>query len=236
MSTPNENNGFDYDVFISYTRKDNETAGAPEGGWISMLHRALEVRLNQLLGEDSRVWRDPRLSGNDVLRDELMSIVARTAVLVTILSPGYLRSHWCQDELSCFTEAANDSELPTGNKSRIFKVMKTPVALTKQPAPLQELLGYPFYSKDFEKQRVREFYPDWGPQAREEAAVRIDDLAHEIHRDLCRGPADRRQGRLHDPGAHRHRGPLRFLPGAPRQFSRPYPDRRRRGRRPGTWP
>ncbi len=174
------NNDLDYDVFISYARKDNETASGPEGGWISMLHRALEVRLNQLLTEDSRIWRDPRLRGNDVLQDELMATVARTAVLVTILSPRYLGSDWCSDELSTFTVAANDSGLAPGNKSRIFKVIKTPVALEEQPKPLQDLLGYPFYSEDPEKKRPREFYPDWGPQAREEAATRLDDLAHEI--------------------------------------------------------
>jgi len=185
MSTSSDGNGngFDYDVFISYARKDNETASAAEGGWISMLHRALEVRLNQLLSEDSRVWRDPRLSGNDVLQAELISTVARTAVLVAILSPRYLGSSWCRDELSTFTEAANDNSSARGSKSRIFKVIKTPVELDQQPKPLRELLGYPFFSEDPEKKRAREFYPDWGPQAREEAAARIDDLAHEI-RDL----------------------------------------------------
>ena len=177
------NNDFDYDVFISYAHKDNETASDPEGGWISMLHRALEVRLNQLLTEDSRIWRDPRLSGNDVLQDELMSIVAKTAVLVTILSPRYLGSQWCSDELSTFKLAAKDSGLAPGNKSRIFKVIKTPVAQDAQPQPLKDLLGYPFYTEDTEKKRYRELYPDWGPQAREEAATKLDDLAHEV-RDL----------------------------------------------------
>jgi hypothetical protein len=81
------------------------------------------------------------------------------------------------------TEAANDNSSARGSKSRIFKVIKTPVELDQQPRPLRELLGYPFFSEDPEKKRAREFYPDWGPQAREEAAARIDDLAHEI-RDL----------------------------------------------------
>jgi hypothetical protein len=30
-----------------------------------MLHRALKIRLAQLLGEDPAIWRDPKLQGND---------------------------------------------------------------------------------------------------------------------------------------------------------------------------
>ena len=46
------------DVFISYAHFDNEPMFEGQRGWVEVFHRALEVRLRQLLGEDPAVWRD----------------------------------------------------------------------------------------------------------------------------------------------------------------------------------
>ena len=42
-------------------------------GWITEFHRALEIRLSQLLGERPNIWRDSRLDGNHVFSDEIIS-------------------------------------------------------------------------------------------------------------------------------------------------------------------
>ncbi|MFP3941764.1 MAG: hypothetical protein ACLF0P_15825, partial [Thermoanaerobaculia bacterium] len=57
---------FEIDVFVSYAHIDDEVLGEGQTGWISSFHRALEIRLAQLLGQQPRVWRDPKLQGNDV--------------------------------------------------------------------------------------------------------------------------------------------------------------------------
>ena len=44
-----------------------------------------------------------------------------------------------------------------GEKSRIFKVMKTPVPEEQRPDPLKDLIGYEFYALEPSTGRVREF-------------------------------------------------------------------------------
>ena len=57
--------------------------------------------------------------------DQLM----HAAVLVSILSPRYLKSEWCNKELSTFYDHAQEcNDLYVDNKSRIFKVLKTSTA------------------------------------------------------------------------------------------------------------
>ena len=102
-------------------------------GWISNFHRALEIRLAQLMGRPPSLWRDPKLSGNDVFSDRLVQRLPKVALLVCVLSPRYVRSDWCMRELSEFVKAtAATGGLRIGDKARVFKVVKTPVPLGQQ--------------------------------------------------------------------------------------------------------
>src|SRR5580658_959958 len=57
---------FDADAFISYAHMDNVELIEGQKGWVANLHRALEVRVGQLLGKQPHIWRDPKLQGNDL--------------------------------------------------------------------------------------------------------------------------------------------------------------------------
>ena len=99
---------FDTEVFISYAHLDNQ--GARQGHeWISDFHRALAIRVGQLLGKEPAIWRDPKLHGNDVFADTLLEQLERVAVLVSIVSPRYLKSEWTRRELEEFCRAAHQS-------------------------------------------------------------------------------------------------------------------------------
>ena len=52
-----------------------------------------------------------------------------------------------------------------GDRSRIFKVVKTPVPLDKHPPELALMLGYEFFKTDPETGRVRELDNVFGAQA-----------------------------------------------------------------------
>ena len=58
---------FDKDIFISYAHIDDESLIADKKGWISEFHRALEIRLAQLMGSKPIIWRDPALQGKSHL-------------------------------------------------------------------------------------------------------------------------------------------------------------------------
>jgi TIR domain len=147
-----------HDVFISYAHIDNQTLSEGQEGWITTLHRALEIRLAQLLGEPPKIWRDRKLQGNDYFDDEICSNLSKAFVLVAVMSPRYVRSVWCNREIKEFLQgAARSSDVPIENKSRIFKVIKTPIPLEEHPVEVQGLLGYEFFHRDSETQRFIEF-------------------------------------------------------------------------------
>lgn len=172
---------FDCDVFISYAHLDNQTLSKERTGWIALLHKALEMRLGQLMGEEPCIWRDPKLQGNDLLDDEITDRLANAATMVSVLTPRYLKSESCRKEINAFISAAQKSQgLFLNNKSRIFKVVKTPTPLEEHPAELQPLLGYEFFEIDTEKQRPREFDPIYNPGIEPEYMAKMDDLAYDI--------------------------------------------------------
>jgi len=141
---------WDFDIFISYAHLDNRSLFQGQPGWITQFHNMLEIRLGQVLGKMPRIWRDDeRLQGNDLFDNEIAKQVQKAATIICILSPRYLLSEYCAKELQYFINAAERSgNLQIGNRSRVFKVVKTDIELTKQPPAIKDMLGYPFYRKE----------------------------------------------------------------------------------------
>ncbi len=172
---------FDNDLFVSYAHIDDQALSEGQKGWISSFHRALEIRLGQLLGKQPRIWRDPKLAGNDYFADKLEERLPRSAALVSVISPRYVRSDWCRRELEEFCKASEQTGgLRVADKARVFKVVKTPVPLEQHPAELQELLGYDFFTVEPDTGRQRELNDLAGPEAQRKYWARLDDLAHDI--------------------------------------------------------
>lgn len=173
---------FDNDIFISYAHLDNQPLMRDAEGWVSQFHRALEVRIDQLLGRKSTVWRDPKLQGNDYYEDTIVDTLPMAAVLVSVFTPRYVHSASCTTELGQFCETLkNNGGLRFHDKTRIFKVLKTPVPLDEQPEDIRDFLGYEFFKVDTVTGRVREFNQVFGHEAEREFWIRLDDLAQ----DLC---------------------------------------------------
>jgi hypothetical protein len=176
---------FEYDVFISFAHRDNATLSKEQEGWIAMLHRALELRLGELLGETPKIWRDPKLQGNDDFNQEIVSNLLSAAVLVSVLSPSFVKSDWCRKELQEFIRAAEkNSGVFIRNKSRVFKVIKTPIPLEQHPAEIKGLLGYEFFREDPHTHRPHEFVNGFGREVEPEYWTRMGDLAYDIRQLL----------------------------------------------------
>jgi hypothetical protein len=172
---------FDGDAFISYAHLDNQELVEGRKGWVANLHRALEIRVGQLLGKTPHIWRDPKLQGNDFFAETLIDRLKRVAVLIAVVSPRYIRSEWTRKELEEFWRAAEtQGGVRFADKARIFKVLKTPVPIASQLPELQQLLGYEFFRIDPETGKVRELDEVFGPDAQRDFWLKLDDLAHEI--------------------------------------------------------
>lgn len=176
---------YDTDVFISYAHIDNVPLKKDESGWITIFHRALESRLTQLMGEKPKIWRDPKLQGNDEFAEEIVSKLHKAKILLAIISPRYLKSQWCMKELQGFIKAAESSGgLHDDNKSRIFKIVKTYVPYEEHPDEIRGLLGFEFFHFDEldEKCRPYEFMPKEGSRYYNEFWEKLDDVAWELHK------------------------------------------------------
>lgn len=172
---------FGKDIFISYAHIDDEPLVEGERGWVSEFHRSLEIRLSQLLGYKPVIWRDIDLEGNHVFSDEILQQFPTIAVMVSVISPRYVKSEWCIREVSEFIKASEKNiGLNVRNRSRIFKAIKTPVSLSQHPSQIQGMLGYEFFRFDPDGKRVNEFSHIFGPEAQRAYWARLNDIAHDI--------------------------------------------------------
>jgi TIR domain len=96
---------FIHDVFISYAHLDNQELIEGKRGWVANFHRALEIRVAQYLGNKPDIWRDPKLHGSDAFAETVITKVHGSAVMISILSPRYVRSEWTRREVSEFVNA-----------------------------------------------------------------------------------------------------------------------------------
>ncbi len=178
-------NGDDhYDIFISYAHTDDEVLKGD--GWVTILHNALRIRAKHLYGKSVKIWRDDALQVNDDFGQEIEDILAKSHAFVSILTPSYINSDWCRKELKTFItkHAERGSSKNLGNKKRIFKVVKTPVDIDKQPPPFEEVLGIDFYRKGTEP--PEEFVPSYDcvGSKKDEGAHALNKLAYDIQKLL----------------------------------------------------
>jgi hypothetical protein len=195
---------FEEDIFINYDHDDNK-ALTDLRGWVDLMHESLETRLAMLVGEKPKIWRDNLMTGNQLLTDTIVVRLSKTAFLVSVLSPSYINSPWCKRELNEFyLRASLNGGIKLNNKSRIFKVVKTPIGdndpridpLEGSDLPpelralLQESLGYNFFELD-DKGRPIEFWPELGKEFRQKFLTRLEDLAQDIKEFIfkCQKPA-----------------------------------------------
>jgi hypothetical protein len=142
----------------------------------------LRKRLRQLLGEEVKIWRDPKLQGNDEFADTLFIRVSEAGVLLSVLSPRYIKSDWCLKELKHFCqEAERGVGLTVNNKSRVFKVVKTHIPRERHPPELSGSLGYEFYEYDEATGRAKEFRADLDDRRYWD---KFEDLAQDISQQL----------------------------------------------------
>ncbi len=171
---------FEHDLLISYAHIDNQALVEGENGWVARLHRLLEIRVGQLLGEAPKIWRDPKLQGNDYFAETILERLPRIAALVSVFSPRYVQSEWCTRELREFCRAAERvGGLRVGGKARVFKVVKTPLSLDRFPEEVQSMLGYEFYTYD-DTGRPRELAQVDAQGADRVFLAKLDDLAYDI--------------------------------------------------------
>ncbi len=148
--------GADIDVFVSYGHVDNAAEQ-----WVTKLHLRLKSEVEGILGESVNFWMDPQLNGGEILDTALKRRVSSSALFLPVLSPRYVRSSYCCQEVQWFFEAASQGgALCIGDQCRIVPVEKYPPP--ELPAPLAQLnlVSTRFHVKDIASQLVSTFPAD----------------------------------------------------------------------------
>jgi hypothetical protein len=142
--------GFEYDVFVSYSHGDPDGLGdSPLKHWTSEFIRALRLTIRSIEPELRAldIWFDAHIDPTKHLTDELRQKVKSSAILMVIMSPPYLASSWCTDELKWFHEQILDRKREQG---RVFVIHALQTNKSKWPSFLQDdagntMIGFPFF-------------------------------------------------------------------------------------------
>lgn len=172
---------FDRHLFISYAHIDNQPLSPEQQGWVTRFHASLDTVLSTRMGHRAEIWRDAKLSGNDMFSDEILAQLPRTAILVSIISPRYVESEWCLREVREFVNAAErSSSLLIDNKSRVIKVIKLPVDTEDSlPPVMKQVLGYSFFTIGDDQAPI-ELDPAYGEKLVQGYNLKIAKLAWDI--------------------------------------------------------
>jgi hypothetical protein len=189
--------GFDHDVFISYAHVDNIPSPTNEPGWVSNFFLALQSKLPPHLrrADGLDLWLDKRkIRGNDLYDDVIDTALRRSAVMVCVLTGGYLESTYCLKELDKFIEYSNPGvQIGGKNRSRVFKVLLDDIHERDLPRSLQGSDGYTFFFKDPLSQDVTRFRQTLQTDSNQDYWRASNILAHdvaEILLDVKRKPED----------------------------------------------
>lgn len=172
---------FPKDIFISYAHIDDESLIEDQKGWIADFHRVLSIRLSQLMGRKPMIWRDLELQGNHIFDKQIVDQFTQVAVMISILTPRYVKSEWCSREVDEYYEACQQNiGFSLNNQARIFKVIKTPVKVEQHPEKIRNILGYEFYTTDPVTGRTKELSQSSGRDSDALYWDKLDDLANDV--------------------------------------------------------
>lgn len=118
--------GYLHDIFISYAHIDDQPWPGAKEGWVSTLINFISTRLTERLGRKEMwsLWFDQftrSLNQHREVDSQIMGALEKSAIILIILSPGYLTSEWCNREKSTFLSLVKKR---ADSGSRIFIINK----------------------------------------------------------------------------------------------------------------
>jgi serine/threonine protein kinase len=198
------------DVLLNYAAIDDQPLFPGRPGWVSQLHRNLEVRIEQLSGAKVTIARLPESAVTTVAEGQLLEQLPQAKAMISVVSPPFVKSEICRKEVERFWHGAEQSGGAWVNdQARLLKVLKTTIATGEIPPPLADILsplfGFEFFELDADTGRVREFDETFGPLLKQRFFERVYDLAY----DTCQLLRKLQQARAHgatalapDPNRH----------------------------------
>lgn len=136
-------------IFMSYARADNVPPpdDANSKGFVTALDDWLRYSFQTSGDRISRIWRDVRkVEDGDQFDRKIGDAINESALLLVVLSPNWMLSDFCRQELAAFAERWKGD--PNGGRDRIIVAMKRHVGNDERPDMLQRQEGFRFYALD----------------------------------------------------------------------------------------
>ncbi|MGN7887510.1 TIR domain-containing protein [Dyadobacter sp. 22481] len=176
---------FHYDVFISYPHISNIDDSNNYNGWVAKFHVGLKRRLTDLLGREAKVWRDNKLQAGAPFRKDIYDKLSKSKVFLCVISPAYMHSSWCLDELREFLRLANlEGNLIIGEHSRVVPVVKTYTSKQQRPFELKDFIYKEFYKIDETIGVPLELGQESGERGFEEYKIKLGEIAWSIFKTV----------------------------------------------------
>ena len=139
--------GYQHDIFVSYAHVDDQVGPGANRGWVTTLVSGVKLGLGERLGraDSFSLWLDRQLAGNKPLTAEIRQLLRDSALLLVILSPGYVKSDWCGLEVQAFLAGM---DAPEKEQGRVFIVERLQLDGAGRPAGFPEAAGYRFWGAD----------------------------------------------------------------------------------------
>ncbi len=145
--------GYTYDIFISYAHLDNLMLPGQQHGWIELFYQSLNLKLAQRIGRMDAVkiwWDSKKLDGSRLFDNSIEEGIRDSAIMISLISPGYLQSEYCRRELDLFaTKAASEKAgSSVGDSARLIKVLLNNIPYATLPPQFGRATGFPFYKAE----------------------------------------------------------------------------------------
>jgi hypothetical protein len=162
---------YSYDVFVSYAHgtgarghysgKRHDLLPEWTHRFVDDLIAQIDFNLSQVEGEGDekarvKFFMDPDLEGSGSLTDNLREKAKASALLLVVMSPPYLRSSWCTDEIAWFSSATSEENPELRPFGRIFVARILPTDHTTWPNGLKDELGRSTYGHWFHSKTERD--------------------------------------------------------------------------------
>jgi hypothetical protein len=151
---------------------------------VHALASGLEDLLRMQLGRTDwgRLWIDSRVDSAQRITPEVEAALRGSALLLVVLSEGWLASPWCAHELELFLARHGHD----GARGRIFVLHGAAVEPDRRPEPIRDLRGFDLYVQHRDGRERRLGFPLPQPDRIEDRPYfeRLDDVSRAVARRL----------------------------------------------------
>lgn len=165
-----------HDIFVSYAHIDDQKPTDSDKGWVTYFVEELKKVLTQKLGRKPDVWMDYLLAENYMVEPELKERIRASRTMVLFMSPSYLNSKWCQDELGDFLTLNSEFK----NKESVFIVAVEKTERESWHNRLRALTPIQLYTESLSKAVYRLGYPQPPMDGDNLYWTQLNELAHLI--------------------------------------------------------